>query len=88
MAELLAPAEAAQRIHVSTKTLHRLRRGGLISYVAVTDRKILYRAEDCDEFLASRLKRDEPCATPDRPNVRRPAKRRASNIVPFSKRAG
>lgn len=87
MGDLLKPEQAAERIHVSTKTLHRLRRGGLISYVAVTDRKILYRPEDCDQYLASRVMRDEPCE-PARPNVRRPAKRRPSNIVPFSKRQG
>ncbi|WP_446741054.1 helix-turn-helix domain-containing protein [Sphingomonas sp. ACRSK] len=61
MTELLTSEEAAERIHVSTKTLRQLRRNGHIRYVAVTDRKIRYRPEDCDEYLESRARKAPGC---------------------------
>lgn len=78
---LLAPEEAADRISVCTKTLRRLRAQGLIRYVAVTERKIMYRPEDCDAFLESRV-RMEP---PSEPTRRRSARRLRSegNVVSF-----
>ncbi|WP_353448035.1 helix-turn-helix domain-containing protein [Sphingomonas aurantiaca] len=61
MTDLLTPEDAADRIHVSTKTLRRLRQDGHIRYVAITDRKIRYRLEDCDEFVASRARKAPEC---------------------------
>ncbi|WP_408022279.1 helix-turn-helix domain-containing protein [Sphingomonas aquatilis] len=61
MMELLTPEEAAKRIHVCTKTLRQLRQDGHIRYVAITDRKIRYRPEDCDEFIASRARKAPEC---------------------------
>lgn len=61
MTGLLNSKEAAAAIRVSERTLRDLRKAGLIAYVAVTDRLIMYRPEDCEEYLASRLRRDEPC---------------------------
>lgn len=54
VANLLTPEEAAARLRVCTKTLGKLRRDGLIRYVAVTRRKILYRPQDCDAFAEAR----------------------------------
>ena len=56
--ELLMPDEAAERIKFCTKTLGILRRQGRIRYVAVTDRKFLYRPEDCDEYIQSRVRQE------------------------------
>ncbi|WP_197418454.1 helix-turn-helix domain-containing protein [Sphingomonas sp. CCH9-F2] len=66
MTVLLTPAEAAARLHLCTKTLRRLRREGHIRYVAITDRKILYRPEDCDEFVASRARKAAECPSTSR----------------------
>lgn len=83
---LLTPEEAAERIRVSTKTLRQLRQQGLIRYVAVTERKKLYRPEDCDAYLEARSRFDQPT------ELRRPTPRRrtgrgnAANVVSFTAR--
>lgn len=58
--ELLTPAEAAQRLGICTKTLRQIRARGLIRYVAVTPRRIFYRADDCDAFIEARTRTDVP----------------------------
>jgi predicted site-specific integrase-resolvase len=80
---LLTHEEAAQRIHVCAKTLRQLRQQGLIPYVAVTTRKKLYRVEDLDAYLASRVKTEAYA-----PTERRRAKRlrSAPNVVSFMAR--
>jgi predicted site-specific integrase-resolvase len=55
---LLTNDQAAKRIGVCSKTLRSLRQQGLIPYVAVTQRKKLYRIEDLDAYLASQVKRE------------------------------
>ena len=50
---LLTPMEAAKRLHISDKTLRRIRQQGHIRYVALTERKIRYRPEDCDAYLVT-----------------------------------
>jgi hypothetical protein len=86
MSALLSPEEAAKRVRVCERTLRDLRKRGLIRYVAVTDRKIFYRPEDCDEYLASRLRLDTPCET--RPRGKRAGRAgvKTGNIIPFSQR--
>lgn len=84
MSALLTPDQAAERIHVSSRTLRDLKRRGLIRYVAVTERRIAYRPEDCDEFVAARVRVNEPCETRSKP--KRPTRRTTSNIIPFSQR--
>jgi excisionase family DNA binding protein len=81
MAEpLLTPEQAAERLRVSTKTLRQLRQRGLIRYVAVTQRKLLYRPEDCDAFVQSRLTVEEaPMLTRNRPTRRA----KSGNVVSF-----
>ncbi|WP_186729151.1 helix-turn-helix domain-containing protein [Sphingomonas panacisoli] len=70
MTALLKPDEAAARLMVSARTLRDLKRRGLIRYIALTDRLIAYRAEDCDEYLEARLRQDEPpCPSTDRPKA-------------------
>jgi excisionase family DNA binding protein len=84
--QLLTSREAAERIHVSLKTLYRLRAEGGIRYVAITERKIMYRPEDCDEFIAERveLATNELSA----PRIKRPraTKGQSLKLVPFSQR--
>ena len=59
-APLLTPIEAADRLRVSERTLRTLKRQGLIRYIALTERRIAYRAEDCDDYVAARIRQDEP----------------------------
>ncbi|MEV5032130.1 helix-turn-helix domain-containing protein [Sphingobium sp. LMC3-1-1.1] len=76
---LLTPAEAAERLHISDKTLRRLRQQGHIRYVAITDRKIRYRPEDCDAYVANRIREDHQCPSTSRKT--RPSTSTTSNIV-------
>lgn len=83
---LLTPEDAARRMHVSTKTLRALRQRGLIRYVALTERKILYRPEDCDAFIESRVRTEDPVHHP-RPRPRpKTSARKAGNVVSFTAR--
>lgn len=69
---LLTPDEAAAYIRVCPKTLRSIRQRGLIRYVAVTPRKILYRPEDCDAYLESCVKTDvyQPTERRKQPKLR------------------
>jgi excisionase family DNA binding protein len=84
MTDLLTPEEAAKRLHVSTKLLRRLRRQGDIRYVAITDRKIRFRPEDCEDYLESRVRQVQV------PHLsQQPGRRRAKGsgvVVPFTAR--
>ncbi len=86
LSDLLTPEEAARRIRVSTKTLRQLRRDGLIRYVAVTQRKILYRPEDCAAFVEARLRTDDPQQPPKPRPRRRTGLKKAGNVVSFTAR--
>lgn len=80
---LLTADEAAERIKVCAKTLRSLRQRGLIPYVAVTRRKILYREEDLDAYVAN-------CVTTEvyHPTHRRRSQRLSAqaNVVSFRAR--
>lgn len=85
MTQLLTSDEAAARLRVCPKVLRRLRKAGAIRYVALGERRIMYRVEDCDEYIASRVRKDEPCqTTPPRPRMR--PQRGPGVIIPFSER--
>ncbi len=87
--ELLTSAEAAAQLRVCEKVLRRLRKDGAIRYVAIGERKIMYRPEDCADYLASRVRREEACQPKPTPKGK-PARGRAAqpgNIIPFSARA-
>ena len=78
--------QAAEHLHVSTKTLRQLRQRGLIRYVAVTERKILYRPEDCAAFVESRARQEEfNDLSPPRPR-RRTGRAKAGNVISFTER--
>jgi hypothetical protein len=47
-------------MRVCEKTLRSLRKQGLIRYVEVSPRKIFYRPEDCDAYLATCVRLDIP----------------------------
>lgn len=82
---LLTSRQAAAELGVGERTLRDLRRRGLIAYVALTDRLIMYRPEDCADYLASRSRRNEPCSKPE-PSGARPratSRRRTGNVLPF-----
>lgn len=89
--ELIAEEEAARRLLMSPRTLRDLRRAGLIRYVRLTPRKIAYRPEDCDEYVAAHLCVEVP--RHDSPSPKRTRGRTGPSrgvVVPFSqrKRAG
>lgn len=81
---LLTPAEAAARLRICTKTLRRLRQDGRISYVAVSQRKILYRPGDCDAFVRAAVTSATPVRATHRLNQER--SRSASAVVSFTAR--
>ena len=80
----LTPAEAAARLRICTKTLGRLRRDGLIRYVAVTKRKILYRPADCDAFADAQATVAVPPPTFHR--APSPRRRGGGNVLSFTDR--
>jgi hypothetical protein len=79
---LLTSDQAAAEIGVAERTLRKLRKNGLIRYVAVTERKIMYREEDCVAYLEARVRQDEPNAKPERPA---PKARQRGVVLPFTK---
>ncbi|TZG26473.1 helix-turn-helix domain-containing protein [Sphingomonas montanisoli] len=83
--QLLTSAEAAEQLRVCEKVLRRLRKAGAIRYVALGERKIMYRPEDCADYLASRVRREEPCQ-PAQPPKGRPVRHQPGVIIPFSQR--
>lgn len=82
--QLLTEEQAAERLLMSPRTLRDIRRRGEIRYVALTTRKIAYRPEDCDEYVAAHVRVESP-ASPSKPPPK-PAKGRGAQIVPFSQR--
>ncbi|OWQ95123.1 helix-turn-helix transcriptional regulator [Sphingopyxis witflariensis] len=80
MIELLTEKEAAARLRISERTLRDIRGRGEIAYVRISARKILYRLEDCDNYIASRVRQN----TPLQPTERRTSRKRADGIIPFS----
>jgi hypothetical protein len=83
---LLTSIEAAHRLHICTKTLRKLRRDGAIRYVALTNRKILYRPEDCDEFVQSRLRKMPDTLATSRKGGRAIISAGGDRIVSFTQR--
>ncbi|WP_081476885.1 helix-turn-helix domain-containing protein [Sphingomonas sp. PAMC 26605] len=83
---LLTPEEAAERIHVCTKTLRQLRREGHIRYVAITDRVIRYRPEDCDEFIEGRVRKAPECPSTSRKTRRTSTSTSSGKVVAFTAR--
>lgn len=90
---LLTEEEAAKFLLMSPRTLRDLRRARAIRYVALSARKIAYRLEDCEEYIASRVRLDSGASDDDRGGRgkdrrgrRRSVAPRHDNIVPFSQR--
>ncbi|WP_375292436.1 helix-turn-helix domain-containing protein [Sphingomonas melonis] len=84
--ELLTPEQAAARLHVCTKTLRRLRDDGHIRYVAITDRKIRYRPEDCDDYVAARARKAPECPSTSRKTRRISTSTSSGKVVAFTGR--
>ena len=83
MTQLLTEMEAATRLRIGERTLRGIRQRGEIRYILIGARKIFYRPEDCEEYLAARLRVEQPCPTNRRTQR---ASRNTGNIVPFSQR--
>ncbi|WP_081504249.1 helix-turn-helix domain-containing protein [Sphingomonas sp. PAMC 26621] len=83
---LLTPEEAAARIHVCTKTLRQLRRDGHIRYIAISDRVIRYRPEDCDDFIEGRVRKAPECQSTSRKTRRTSNSTSSGKVVAFSER--
>ena len=83
MTTLLTHDEAAAHLRVCARTLRAIRQRGLIPYVAVTARRILYRVEDLDAYLAGRVRTDMHVPT-DRRRGSRLSPR--ANVVSFTAR--
>lgn len=81
--ELLKPADAAARLHISERTLRELKRTGAVRYVAVSGRSIRYRPDDLADYINSRVRCDDQ-------HPRRVSRRsvslspRANNVVSLS----
>lgn len=58
--DLLTPAEAAAMLHISERTLRKLRDAGLIRYEAISPRTIRYRPDDLADYLESCCTRKAP----------------------------
>jgi hypothetical protein len=94
MTQLLTEAEAAQLLRIGERTLRELRRDRKIRYVAITARKIAYRLEDCEEYIASCVRLDsaergdarQGQGKGGRGRARPAAPMRTGDIVPFSQR--
>lgn len=84
---LLSEAEAAARLLVSARTLRDIRRQGRIKYVAITARKIAYRPEDCEEYVAAHVRVESP-ANPSSPPPKLAKGKGPCEIIPFSQRKG
>jgi hypothetical protein len=61
MGSFLTSKEVAARLMISDRTLRKLRQDSEIRYIAMTDHKILYRPEDCDEYMNSRARKETKC---------------------------
>ena len=86
MTDLLTSDQAAALLHVSTRTLRQLRQNGLIRYIAITDRKILYRPEDCEDYIASRARKASECPSTSRRTRRISTSTSSSTVVGFMAR--
>lgn len=65
MSELLTRAEAAERLHISTDTLDRLRRSGKIAYVQhVKGGKVWFTDDALREYLARTTHAAQPVTPP------------------------
>lgn len=72
MSELLTRAEAAERLHISTDTLDRLRKGGKIAYVQhVKGGKVWFTENALQEYLARTTHAAQPVATPPKGTFRK-----------------
>jgi excisionase family DNA binding protein len=86
MSALLSPEQAAERLHVSERTLRDMKRRGVIRYVAITARKIAYREDDLEEFVDSHTRQDEPVRTA--PVVKSKPRKGGGVVIPFSQLVG
>jgi hypothetical protein len=84
---ILTEAEAARYLRIGERTLRDIRRRGQIRYIALTARKIAYRPEDCEEYLAARVRVEQPCDTRQKPKRAR-SQAGGGKIIPFSKLIG
>ncbi|WP_394648165.1 helix-turn-helix domain-containing protein [uncultured Sphingomonas sp.] len=64
VSQLLTSEQAAERLHMSERTLRKLRQSGEIAYIAVTDRRYRYTPEDLDAYLETRRRQEAPRQTP------------------------
>ena len=85
---LLTEEQAAERLLLTPRTLRKLRMAGQIRYVALTDRRIAYKPEDCIAYIESRMRQEEPAHPEKRRTGRAVGNRRAGNILTFSARQG
>lgn len=72
---LLTEPEAAERLRIGERTLRGIRQRGEIKYVLIGARKIFYRPEDCDEYVAAHVRVEQPC-----PIQRKPKRQKAGNF--------
>jgi excisionase family DNA binding protein len=75
MSDLLTASQAAARLNISERTLRKLRQSGQIPYIALTDRLFRYTTEDCDEYVATRRRKEGQC-----PSVKILGRRTGCNV--------
>lgn len=82
---LFTEVEAAERLHLSTRTLRKARQSGQLHYVLI-GRAIRYTLADLESYI-ERLRQMEPACPPSRPTHRSIAPSgRQGVIVPFTER--
>ena len=81
MTQLLTENEAAARLRIGERTLRGIRQRGEIRYILIGARKIFYRPEDCEEYLAARVRVEDACHTEPKPKQR--ARGSRGNVLSF-----
>lgn len=84
MIPLLTEAEAAEALGLSARTLRKLRAGGSIRYVALTARRVAYRPQDLEAYVAGRVQMAAPATTQPPRAQRKP--RHNARVIPFTAR--
>ena len=84
---LLTETDAAERLSLSTRTLRKARRDGLLPYILI-GRAVRYTVDDLESYI-ERLRQVQSACPPVQSTRRTTAPRRSGEgvIVPFTKRS-
>lgn len=86
MIELLTPEQAVERLHISPRTLRSLKAAGALPYVAISARRVLYRASDLEAYIERSVRQEAPPVDSKRQGRVTVRRQQRSDIIPFSQR--